>query len=288
MLTWKKSLTPVFNTGMSNIASFSNNILNISLRQSPKRFFNSSTICRGMEEFLPHPLPQDTQYQSAGRAWTAAELRLKSFNDLHCLWFMCIKERNMLLTERLYYKQIGQSQPDPHRLKKIKATMARIRAVLGERERATEAMERDKKRSEKLESILAAGGQEAYNMEIKKQQVAQDLLVQEKNRLDEELLALAATTGKRGKGKGVYKNKNGEVMVTYKRYGRTHKVPIEQRPAFLTTAEKKRFRNKKTFFMRMQEQRKDFALAQTRAGVETPLFAFEKLRNSNNNEQQLA
>lgn len=51
----------------------------------------------------------------------------------------------MLLTDRLYFKQVGQAQPDATRLQKVKLTMARIKVVLGERERALEAWRVDQK-----------------------------------------------------------------------------------------------------------------------------------------------
>jgi Mitochondrial 39-S ribosomal protein L47 (MRP-L47) len=65
-------------------------------------------------------------YGPAGRPWRADELRLKSFEDLHKLWFVLLKERNMLLTDRLYYRQANMVQPDPSRLRKVSGTFAMV------------------------------------------------------------------------------------------------------------------------------------------------------------------
>ena len=105
----------------------------------------------------PPPPPPPPPSPAAGRAWEASELRLKSRDDLHRLWFLCLKERNMLLSERLYYRQVGQAAPEADRLLKVKKTMARIKVVIGERARAAEALERDKRLLGQL-TAAAAGG----------------------------------------------------------------------------------------------------------------------------------
>ena len=70
-----------------------------------------------------------------GDPWPACLLRLKSFEDLHKLWYVCLKEKNFLLSERQAYRQTsGTRFRGAGRLKKVKLTMKRILTVLSRRE----------------------------------------------------------------------------------------------------------------------------------------------------------
>ncbi|KAF8819658.1 putative 39S ribosomal protein L47, mitochondrial precursor [Cardiosporidium cionae] len=70
----------------------------------------------------------------SGDAWPATLLRKKSFDDLHKLWYVCLKERNLLTGEKWSAWQRGISMEHPGRLKKCKLTMKRILSVMTSRE----------------------------------------------------------------------------------------------------------------------------------------------------------
>lgn len=72
-----------------------------------------------------------------GRPWRAYELRLKSWDDLHRLWHVCLKERNLTATamtwERGPSADAQRREEFAKRYKKVKKTMNRIKQVLSER-----------------------------------------------------------------------------------------------------------------------------------------------------------
>ncbi|CAK4033655.1 54S ribosomal L4, mitochondrial [Lecanosticta acicola] len=93
----------------------------------------------GLWEFLPpgrHSLMDPSELRSHGRAWTAAELRKKDWDDLHRLWWVCLKEANRLQTQKAERNRLGEMYGDYEndaRMKATKTTMDKIRTVLLER-----------------------------------------------------------------------------------------------------------------------------------------------------------
>lgn len=61
-----------------------------------------------------------------GRSWRLDELRIKSNSDLHKLWFVLLKERNMLLTMEAECKRLCELFANPERIDKVSscATLA--------------------------------------------------------------------------------------------------------------------------------------------------------------------
>lgn len=54
-----------------------------------------------------------------GRSWKACELRLKSWDDLHKLWYVLLKDKNMLMTQRQMLNAQNLRFPNPERIPKV-------------------------------------------------------------------------------------------------------------------------------------------------------------------------
>ncbi|KAK6748761.1 hypothetical protein RB195_001408 [Necator americanus] len=110
------SLSRTSTRTFSQTATTSNEIL--------RQFFDDEANF-GKSELRPKKRP--------GRAWSEDELRLKSNSDLHKLWYVCLKERNMLLTMRNAYREHARSMPNPERIDRVNETMKNIETVVHER-----------------------------------------------------------------------------------------------------------------------------------------------------------
>lgn len=84
------------------------------------------------------PIDRAQRLQSnVGRSWSVQELRRKSYEDLHKLWYVLYKEKNMLLTEQQLSRRKQLIMPQLDRFKKVRKSMGAIKHVLGERKRVT-------------------------------------------------------------------------------------------------------------------------------------------------------
>ncbi|KAF8798950.1 MRP-L47-domain-containing protein, partial [Phlegmacium glaucopus] len=79
----------------------------------------------------------ETYQVLTGRPWFASELRNKSFKDLHTLWYVCLREKNLLATQKEEVRRMGvtnsELQVSGEKVRNCRKTMARIKAVLNER-----------------------------------------------------------------------------------------------------------------------------------------------------------
>lgn len=72
---------------------------------------------------------------SQGRAWDANELRIKSSEDLHKLWYLLLKEKNAILSDNKLKKKIHGTQGPQGRMRKVRQTMAKIQTIISERKK---------------------------------------------------------------------------------------------------------------------------------------------------------
>lgn len=70
-------------------------------------------------------------------------MRRKSSEDLHKLWYVLLKERNMLSTMKLEARRLQSQLPAADRQRKVRKGMGAIKQVIGERDRAIKEYRRE-------------------------------------------------------------------------------------------------------------------------------------------------
>jgi len=68
-----------------------------------------------------------------GRSWYTTELRVKSNEDLWRLWYVLLREKNMLNTIRFQCRVAKRLMPNYGRIKKVTLSMSRLKRVWDER-----------------------------------------------------------------------------------------------------------------------------------------------------------
>uniref|UniRef100_A0A3Q3XHL8 Large ribosomal subunit protein uL29m n=1 Tax=Mola mola TaxID=94237 RepID=A0A3Q3XHL8_MOLML len=100
------------------------------------RALHTTISRRGLEEFFDLPENWGETTVKSGAPWTAKQLRAKSNEDLHKLWYVLLKEKNMLLTLEQEARRQRVQMPSPERLRKVERSMIRLETVVTERETA--------------------------------------------------------------------------------------------------------------------------------------------------------
>ncbi|KAH9601312.1 Ribosomal protein L47 [Trypanosoma melophagium] len=93
-------------------------------------------------EFVDNNFLNNKRPAVPGGSWPYESLRGKSLADLQQIWFLLVKERNMLQSMREHYlrhqEELG-AMPAPSRLRMVQESMRNIRRVVQEREAAATA-----------------------------------------------------------------------------------------------------------------------------------------------------
>ncbi|XP_055481809.1 39S ribosomal protein L47, mitochondrial isoform X1 [Psammomys obesus] len=102
---------------------------------------------KGLEEFFDDPKNWGEEKVKSGASWTCQQLRNKSNEDLHKLWYVLLKERNMLLTLEQEAKRQRLPMPSPERLEKVVDSMDALDKVVQEREDALRLLQTGQERA---------------------------------------------------------------------------------------------------------------------------------------------
>ncbi|XP_050342929.1 39S ribosomal protein L47, mitochondrial [Nymphalis io] len=126
----------LFRSVLRNVASAayrSNNVF--SACGLPQVSRNIQTTCKQYDlmEFFDEKKNWNESNIRVGRSWKLDELRIKSNEDLHKLWYVLLKERNMLYTMEHECNENVRLFPNPERIDKVQESMDNIETVIRER-----------------------------------------------------------------------------------------------------------------------------------------------------------
>ncbi|CAI5961852.1 unnamed protein product [Closterium sp. NIES-65] len=86
--------------------------------QSGQQSGQQSEQQSGLADFFEQGRTPDAPV-TTGRGWQAWELRHKSFEDLHGLWYVLLKEKNLLYSQKQMLQSQGRRMVQPHRIRLV-------------------------------------------------------------------------------------------------------------------------------------------------------------------------
>lgn len=110
-----------------------NNVATTCASLTISRKINTTNCNNDLMEFFDVKKNWNESNIRVGRAWKLDELRIKSNADLHKLWYVLLKERNMLFTMEHECNEKVRLFPNPERIDKVQESMNNIETVVRER-----------------------------------------------------------------------------------------------------------------------------------------------------------
>ncbi|XP_047986027.1 39S ribosomal protein L47, mitochondrial [Leguminivora glycinivorella] len=98
-----------------------------------RKTIHTTNVVKDLMEFFDTKKNWKETNIKVGRAWKLDELRIKSNTDLHKLWYVLLKERNMLYTMEHACNEKVRLFPNPERIDKVQESMNNIETVVRER-----------------------------------------------------------------------------------------------------------------------------------------------------------
>ena len=154
---------------------------------------------------------------SAGKAWGPSLLRLKSTEDLHKLWYILLREKNIILSDSHLAKQHRMTIENRQKMLKVKQSMARLLTVVRERE-----LEKEKYWNSLLEEYLKnhPAQETVPEKKEKRQKKLEEDSEEWKARKEKRKKAVAAV---RGWSRMSAKERRGAVQAEYAKQARAAK-----------------------------------------------------------------
>ncbi|XP_048734659.2 39S ribosomal protein L47, mitochondrial-like [Ostrea edulis] len=125
---------------------------------STNLFFHTTRRNNDLKDFFDPEANWQDGPVICGRPWRKDELRIKSNEDLHKLWYVLLKERNRIMTLEADLERQGLYLTDSWRMEKVEVSMENLLYVVKERDIAFNMLEAGESGAPKTYQIRNALG----------------------------------------------------------------------------------------------------------------------------------
>lgn len=137
------------------------------MMRSVRRFFSNENLKKFTSMLektkLTAQQADNDEVVPTGRAWHLDELRIKSNDDLHKLWYVLLREKNSIMSDSVFYRRLTGNELNENRILAVEKSMAKLKQVLCERKKVREAYK------EHLETEYVQKKQQELQHQYKKQ-----------------------------------------------------------------------------------------------------------------------